>query len=424
VFGSATSQPPKGTGLRRTALRALTAATAALALSAAPGASGIAALPIHAWNIQPVITSLNEPRGLAFDAQANLYVAEAGLAGTGTAGVTHSGAISKYRWAGGSLEPTWSTAFASIFTPSSGGGTQVLGPSAVSATRGTCATRPHHRSPGRAHGQKGCLVQALLSESGRGVHADFGLHQPQLGRLFDLSAATGAARSRSDVGDRDYAWTAAHVSLFPADFPDANPYAVLTITGKARHDRREEEGRSALRTFVADAASNTVSEVLTGGRLRVISYIPNETAGAERDATPTCIAQGPGGDLYVGALDLLSNLAAGGGQSNVWRVDPNAKTWRHNATLWASGFTTINGCTFDSSGHFWASELLYPNASGPPGDLAYASLTSPDTITHVVGNSDIALPGGIAEGPDKAMYVSTGSADTSPRSGAVLRVSH
>jgi hypothetical protein len=72
VFGSATSQPPKGTGLRRTALRALTAATAALALSAAPGASGIAALPIHAWNIQPVITSLNEPRGLAFDAQANL----------------------------------------------------------------------------------------------------------------------------------------------------------------------------------------------------------------------------------------------------------------------------------------------------------------------------------------------------------------
>jgi len=108
----------------------------------------------------------------------------------------------------------------------------------------------------------------------------------------------------------------------------------------------------------------------------------------------------------------------------VWRVDPNAKTWRHNATLWASGFTTINGCTFDSSGHFWASELFYPNASGQPGDLAYASATSPDTITHVVGNSDIALPGGIAEGPDEAMYVSTGSADTSPRSGAVLRVSH
>jgi hypothetical protein len=48
-------------------------------------------------------------------------------------------------------------------------------------------------------------------------------------------------------------------------------------------------------------------------------------------------------------------------------------------------------------------------------------VTSPDAITHVVGNSDIALPGGIAEGPDKAMYVSTGSSDAAPRSGDVLR---
>jgi hypothetical protein len=266
-------------------------------------------------------------------------------------------------------------------------------------------------------------VQAVLSESHRGVRADFGLDAPQIGHLFDLSAATGAATSRSDVGDRDYAWAAAHASLFPDDFPDANPYAVLT-TAKARHAHRDAHARPAVRTFVADAASNTVSEVLSGGRSRVISSIPNATAGAERDATPTCIAQGPDGDLYVGALDLLSNLAVGGGQSNVWRVDPNSKNWKHNAALWASGFTTINGCTFDSSGHFWATEVFYPNASGPPGDVAYASVNSPDAITHVVGNSDIALPGGIAEGPDKAMYVSTGSADTAPRSGAVLRLSH
>lgn len=61
-------------------LGALTAATAALAVSAAPGASGIAALPIHAWNIQPVITSLNEPRGLAFDAQAMHLVGNSDIA--------------------------------------------------------------------------------------------------------------------------------------------------------------------------------------------------------------------------------------------------------------------------------------------------------------------------------------------------------
>jgi hypothetical protein len=410
--------------VRGTVLGALTAASAALALSAGPGASGVAALPIHAWNIQPVITSLNEPRGLSFGAQSALYVAEAGLAGTGAAGVTHSGAVSKYRWAGGRLEPAWSTPFASMFTPSPGGGTQVLGPSGVSANSGSCATQTHHRSSGSDHTKRSCVVQAVLSESHQGARADFGLDAPQIGRLFDLDATTGAARSRGDVGDRDYAWTAAHVNLFPDDFPDANPYAVLTMKGEDRRGGRDADGRSAVRTLVADAASNTVSEVLAGGRSRVISYIPNEAAGAERDATPTCIALGPDGDLYVGALDLLSNFAAGGGRSNVWRVDPDSKNWKHNATLWATGFTTINGCTFDSSDHFWASELFYPNPSGPPGDLAYASFTSPDAITHVVGNADIALPGGIAEGPDKAMYVSTGSADTAPRSGAVLRVSH
>jgi hypothetical protein len=423
VFEAGEVQTVEGDRMRRTAVGALTAATAALALSAAPGASGIAALPIHAWNIQPVITSLDEPRGLSFDAHSDLYVAEAGHARTGTAGVTSSGAISKYRWAGGNLERAWSTAFTSIFTPSAGGGTQVLGPAAVSASNGACSTRAHRPSPRSAQGQRGCAVQAVLSGSHRGVRADFGLDAPQIGHLFDLSGTTGAARSRSDVGDRDYAWTAAHASLFPDDFPDANPYAVLTV-GRPRHAHRDADDRPAVRTFVADAGSNTVSEVLSGGRSRVISYIPNETAGAERDATPTCIAQGPDGDLYVGALDLLSNLAVGGGQSNVWRVDPNSRSWKHNATLWASGFTTINGCTFDSSGHFWASELFYPNASGPPGDVAYASVTSPDTITHVVGNSDIALPGGIVEGPDKAMYVSTGFADTAPGSGAVLRISH
>jgi hypothetical protein len=146
VFGAGDVWTAEGDRMRRTTLGALTSAAAATAPSAAPGASGFAALPIPAWNIQPVITSLDEPRGLAFDASANLYVAEAGLAGTGSAGVTHSGATSKYRWAGGSLEPAWSTTFTSIFTPSAGGGTQVLGPAAVSTTSGTCAPRPHHRS--------------------------------------------------------------------------------------------------------------------------------------------------------------------------------------------------------------------------------------------------------------------------------------
>ncbi|MGA9345227.1 MAG: hypothetical protein WBV37_09035, partial [Nocardioidaceae bacterium] len=30
------------------------------------------------------------------------------------------------------------------------------------------------------------------------------------------------------------------------------------------------------------------------------------------------------------------------------------------ATLWGTGYTTIDGCAFDRQGNFWASELFYP----------------------------------------------------------------
>jgi hypothetical protein len=89
--------------------------------------------------------------------------------------------------------------------------------------------------------------------------------------------------------------------------------------------------------------------------------------------------------------------------------------------LWATGYTTINGCTFDKSGNFWASELFYPNAAGPPGDLAKAPFDHPSAITHVGGGS-VPLPGGIAQGRDGAMYVSIGSADPTAHSGGILRV--
>lgn len=351
---------------------------------------------VSGLSVSTVVSGLTSPRGIAVDGLGAVYVAESGLALPGAEGVTHTGKVTKY---GPGWTPAWSTSFDSLHS-SENGGPDALGPEGISALGSGCTK---HSSGER----NGCQVRLITSESTTGTHGA----SDQLGRLYRLDAATGTPTQVADVGDDQYAWTAARRDLF-TDFPDSNPYGVLVVRG----------GRHGSRTFVADAGANTVSEVLADGTVHVIAYIPNETTVARRDATPTCIAQGPDGDLYVGTLDLLSNFAAGGGQSHVYRLDPDTtEGYLTAAHVWASGLTTVSACTFDREGNFWATELFGPTTKGAPGDVVRIPSGSPTSLTHY-GNGAVVLPGGIAQGKDGAMYVTTHAADPMPASGQVLRL--
>ncbi|MEY2554205.1 MAG: hypothetical protein QOC57_2065 [Ilumatobacteraceae bacterium] len=367
--------------------------------------------------ITPVLGHLNAPRGLAFDGQGSLYVSESGYAGAGPFGLTQTGRVSKY--AHGSAHASWSTSFESLYA--SEDPTQppdVLGPEGISALGGNCSKRSHgHASEreGEREGEGGCQIRMIMSESHDGVAAASGgaADPTQLGHLFRLNGATGAATSVSDVGDQMYKWTGDRVALFPDDFPDSNPYGVL-VTKDDHSDR--------VRTFVADAGANTISEIMADGTTRVISYIPNETTVPFRDSTPTCIAQGPDGMLYVATLNFVANLFVdGSGRSDVWRVDPNAN-FPTEPTLWTTGLTTATACTFDSEGNFWATEMFQPNAAGAPGDVVRIPFEHPDQLDRI-GGGMLPLPGGIAEGPDHAMYVSINSSSPVKDSGAVVKIS-
>jgi glucose/arabinose dehydrogenase len=387
---------------------------AALAAVSMLGASFAAATPVAAGTphvrFDTVISGLNAARGITFDGQGNMYVSESGKAGAGPAGLTHTGKVSKF--ARGSNTSSWSTSFESLYvTEDPSQPPDVLGPEGISALGNSCSAKGKHEHDG--DDQNSCQIRLITSESHDGIAAATGgaVSTTQAGHLFTLNGRTGKATSLSDVGDQQYQWTGDHQALFPSDFPDSNPYGVLVIKDKKTHK---------IRTFVADAGANTILEVMRDGTTRVIAYIPNETAVPFRDATPTCIAQGPDGMLYVGTLNFVANLFVyGSGKSDVWRVDPNAN-FPTTPTLWASGLTTVTACTFDRSGNFWAAEMFQPNAgAAAPGDIVRIPFKHP-TQLHRIGGGKLALPGGIAQGPDGAMYVTTNS--SSPAPGAVVKV--
>ena len=253
----------------------------------------------------------------------------------------------------------------------------------------------------------------IMSESHDGIAAVSGgaISTKDAGHLYRLNPANGKATNKSDVGDQQYQFTNAHKGLFPSDFPDSNPYGVLVTRGGEHH---------RVRTFVADAGANTISEIMPGGRTRIIAYIPNETAAPFRDATPTCIAQGPDGMLYVATLHFVANLFVfGSGQSDVWRVNPNAN-FPAAPHVWASGLTTPTACTFDRKGNFWATEMFQPTA-GAPGDVVRIPFKHPNQLSRI-GGGKLPLPGGIAQAPNGDMYVSINSASPVPGSGAIVRI--
>jgi hypothetical protein len=317
--------------------------------------------------------------------------------------LTNTGKVSKYLL--GSTTPSWSTTFESFYS-----GTDVLGPEGISAFGNSCTERSNGDKSGQHNG--GCQIRMIMAESHDGIAAASGgqLNATQAGLLFGLEGATGSASKISDVGNQMYKWTGDHQSLFPSDFPDSNPYNVLVIKDKR-----------SMRTFVADAGANTINEVTADGRLRVVAYIPNEAGPPFRDATPTCIAQGPDGMLYVATLNFVANLFVfGSGHSDVWRVDPNAN-YPTAPTLWASGLTTPTACTFDRQGDFWAAEMFQPNVAGPPGDVVRIPFRHPQRLDRI-GGGVLPLPGGVAQGSDGAMYVSVNSANPQLNSGAVVKI--
>lgn len=309
-----------------------------------------------------VASGLQSPRGLTAAPGGRLYVAQAGSGG-------HTGAITEIRqyWTSSPATRDVVTGLLSI-----GGDGEFVGVDGISADN---------------NGN----VRAIMAESESGVPES---SPSALGHLIRLNAA-GVVRDVADVGDANYAWTGDHVALAPNDFPDSNPYGVLVEPG---------------RTYVVDAGANTLNVIRADGTNAILAYIPNNLM---RDATPTCVAKGPDGALYIGTLALVDSIVRGP-SAIVYRVDPAATDPNDVAKVmsvakpWATGLWPINGCAFGPDGSFYASQLITSSGfSG--GDVVKIPFANPASHT-MLANDELVFPAGVAVGQDGAVYVANGSA--------------
>jgi len=365
-------------------------AVAGAVAAAGPPASSASAGP--RWTI--VARHLDNPRGVAFTSAGRLVVAESGHAGDQClsssqlgqycAGLTSKvSAINLTTHARTVLASGLPSAFFP-FEPFGLGGVSVSGqrifavtalpPQEIGSPAAACAGMP-----------PSCRAFARVLRA-------------RVGLLIRV-APGGGWSTVGRVGAFNYAWVVRH-NPDPGnpDFNpgDADPYGVLAADGGA---------------YVVDGGSNTLSFVRTGGKMKVLAYVPDPPGHQPvYDAVPTCLAKARG-SIFIGTL-----------AGSLWR-------W-HNGKLTEATtggkLRAIVGCTSDRQGNLYLVNLTQRfNEFNPVPATGSIVKVRPDMSTSyvVAPRQGLNYPNGIASGPDRALYVSINSlcpADLSLLSGLGL----
>jgi hypothetical protein len=325
-----------------------------------------------------VASGLNNPRGLAFGPEGALYVAEAGSGGAGPCGPGPEGE----RCYGPS---------GSITRIDLAKGTQVrvaTGLPSLAGEGGHFASGPQDISfEGRGNG----FLTIGYGSDPAGREELFGPAGSILAHLARM-VASGNWSPENDLGAYEEAFNPT------GDEVDTNPYGILALPGKQ---------------IVADAGANDLLEVRANGQVSTLAVFPNRLVLAPpflglppgtlipMDAVPTCVAKGPGGDYYVGQL---TGFPFPVGDANIYRVPEQSG----DPEVHEGGFTGVIDIAFGPDGSLYVLEIAKNGllAGFGGGDWTGALIhVAPGGARTEIASGELWAPGGVALGPDGAIYV-------------------
>ena len=321
-------------------------------------------------------TGFNNPRGLKFGPDCNLYVAEAGLGGTRTTvdicpelqvdpsgGGPFRGSLSGGRVSRVNAMGVRTTVTENLPTVANNDGSFILGVSDIAFIGNN-------------------LYALLFAGCSHGV--------PELPNGIVRVNYDGSPTAVVDIG----AWQVANPVVNPGgDFePEGNPYSMI-IVGKD--------------FYVVEANQGQLLKATTDGAVKRVIDI----SASQGHIVPTAIDYYHG-NFYVGDLGVFPIVD---GTQNVYKITPDGQI-----TVFATGFTTIQGLVFDERGRMYVLENTVINQFPDPG---------PGRITRVNHNGSrdviatgLSAPTAMTMGPDGNLYVSNGGYGAGAGDGEVVKV--